>query len=551
MRKSALILAVLVAWAPDAGAARRHRRVRRGAPAAKARAVSAPPAEADAAPAESAAAPAEAGAPPVEAAPAPAPRKKAPRLSAEPSAEPGEAAPAATGTAAHPEKGGLRIDAVPAGDALSDLGLKTGDLLMTLDSAAVKTGADLARTLASRRPGDRTWAVVMRGEQVIGLETPFSSPAPAAARSAEALSPREEAAREGHLEAAKAQAAAPLRLLSAPELAVPSGERLWLRFPAGLPSALGPGDVVQGETAAPLASDRKLDFLAVPPGSRVWLQALASDEDGPIRTVRLHAYKIALLGGRTYPLSAIPSAAAGSGAFARVSAGGTLVTTAGDAQKNILGPDWTLQFRLLEPLTLREPEGYYRSGPGLWMKEVYESGVRALEVTHVIPGRSAERAGLKPGDRVYSVDGDAAARLGFASALDKLYGPVGSEVALRVTRRSGARQETLKLARGAAWRQGYGLRLRRDGENIMVQDSAAGSPAAAAGIRSGMLLLRVGDREAPGLDRAALKALLEGEGDDAVDFVLSAGSKEKTYTLARGWYPVPLKLDAKPAPYAP
>ncbi len=63
-------------------------------------------------------------------------------------------------------------------------------------------------------------------------------------------------------------------------------------------------------------------------------------------------------------------------------------------------------------------------------------------------------------------------------------------------------------------------------------------------------LVRVGDTDASGLDRSALKALLDGEEDGAVQFVFAAeGAKDKSYTLARGWYASPVKLELKNIPY--
>ncbi|MDE2292326.1 MAG: PDZ domain-containing protein, partial [Elusimicrobia bacterium] len=215
-----------------------------------------------------------------------------------------------------------------------------------------------------------------------------------------------------------------------------------------------------------------------------------------------------------------------------------------------LGPQWSVQLRLLAPLTLYEPESYYRAGPGLWLKEVSESGLRALEVTRVTPGRSADHAGLKPGDRVYGVDGTASSRLGFADALDKLYGAPGTSVSLRVVRRGSSRPEELKLVRGAWWRRGYGLRLRREGDSIVVEEATAGSPSGAAGVKRGDALLQVSGQDAAGLDRNALRDLLETDGV-AVEFVFSDGTEKRAAKLTRDWYSSTLSPDLQPAPYAP
>ncbi|MBI3296616.1 MAG: PDZ domain-containing protein [Elusimicrobia bacterium] len=521
MRPLALVVALLTALAPAADAADGPRRPRRGLPRTAPVAAPAEPAPE----------------PPL--APSFLPKKPAGRV-------PGGLA--AMGL--QPERGALRVDAAPAFGALSALELREGDLLTHVAGARTDAERDLREALAAWHPGERLWAVVLRSGEPVGLETAFVAPLSAPSRAADALTAREEAVRDASLAAARS--GDPLELLSYPRLSIPAGERLWLKFPEGLSSALKAGDVVVAETAAPLAADKKLDFLAIPPGSKVWLNAVSARDEGPVRAVRLHAFKIGLAGGRVYPLSALPAAIAGSGAFARVTPGGTLVTAPEDDAKLALGEDWTLQVRLLEPLTLSEPEAYFRAGPGLWVKEVGEGSEKALEITLVVPGRSADHAGLKAGDRVYSVNGKAASRLGFAASLDALYGAPGSAAALRVARRANTKPETLKLQRGASWRRGYGLRLRRDGDLIVCQEVSPGSPAAAAGVKAGARLIRVAENAAPDLDRAALKALLEGTDDAAREFVFATdGGKEKTLMLSRGWYPVTVTINAKPVPYAP
>lgn len=540
-----LMAAVLLASTAEA---RRPRRGRKAAPVQAAEAAQAPEPAADAGeapaplkPSMAPAAPKRRAAQPPASAPLPAP------AASDGAAERGTAE--APGLALRPVSKGLAVDAPALAGPLSEVGLLAGDLLTEVNGRPTRSVSEVKAALASAPRGDRVWAVYLRDGLPKSGETKFAFPAASPERSGDALTPKEEAARQSHLEAAQAAAAKPLASLAYPAVSIGAGEKLWIRFPEGLRRAAA-GDVVTAETAAPMAADRKLDFLAVPPGSKVWLSVLSSREDGPATVLRLHAYKLQLAGGRAYPLSAVPTAAAGSGEFVRVTAAGSIVTTPAESDKNLLGPAWSLQLRLLEPLALAEPESYYRAGPGLWVKEVSESaGAKAFEVTLVASGRSAERAGLKPGDRVHSVAGDSAARLSFAQALDRLYGPQGSDVAVRVTRRGESRSETMNLRRGAAWRQGYGLRLRRDGESVIAQDPAPESPAAKSGVKNGMRLVRVGDADAAGLDRTALKALLEGEGDAPVEFVFSADGKEKPHRLSREWYPSPVKLDAKTVPY--
>lgn len=438
----------------------------------------------------------------------------------------------------------------PASGSLRELGLENGDDLRFLGAFPVISPDDAEKAVSDWRPAERLWASVLRDGKAVPLETSFSAPERAAARDLAVLTPKEEAARQSYLEATAS--GKPFAELSYPSLSLPAGERLWVRFPKGLPADLNPGDVVEAETSAPLAADRKLDFLAIPPGSKVWLEAVSSSEDGPARAVRLHAYKLSLAGGRTYPFSALPAAAAGSGAFVRVTPGGTVVTSPGGETRTALGPEWNIQLRLLSPLVLAEPETTYRAGPGLWVKEVRESGARALEVTMVVAGRSAERAGLKAGDRVYSIESNAAARLDFSSALAALYGTRGTDCVLRVTRRGGPRSETVRLKRGAAWKRGFGLRLRRDGESVLVNEVSEGSPAAKAGVRPGMSLKSLAGTPAPGLDRAAMRSLLDSDGDARVDFVFSEdGGRERAYSLSKDWYATDLSPEVSKTAYSP
>lgn len=555
MKNFALLTALLLAFTPGNADAKRPSR-------GKARkAVVSKPAQ-EAPPLDVVAAAEEAPAPEADASSnsesAPADERETPPapsfLPKKPASHSSKAAPKASlgglaGLAVIADHGALRVEAVPAYGALSELNLEAQDLITHAGGNGMDAEEDIRSALKDWRPGDRLWAVALREGSPVGLETPFITPVPAAPRVANVLTRREEAAREAALEAART--GTPLDSLVYPNITVPAGEKLWIKFAQGLPSSLRAGDVVTAETAAPLAADKKLDFLAVPPGSKVWLSALSVRDEGPVRAIRLHAYKIALAGGRVYSLSALPCSIAGGGAYARITPGGTLVTAPGEGAKVSLGPDWTVQVRLLAALTLSEPESFYRAGPGLWVKEVGENTARALEITVVVSGRSADRAGLKAGDRIYSINGTATSHTGFAAALSTFYGQPGSDVTLRVQRPGEARSDTVKLQRGASWRRGYGLRLRREGDSIVAQEASPGSPAAAAGVKAGIRLLRVGDKAAVELDRAALRALLEGEDEGALEFVFEGGDgKEKSKMLTRSWYPSTVKVDAKPAPYA-
>jgi hypothetical protein len=235
-------------------------------------------------------------------------------------------------------------------------------------------------------------------------------------------------------------------------------QAFWVRFPGGLPAGLKKGDEVAAEAATGLTTDGALDFLAVPPKSRVWARVLSASDDGDVRTVRLVFYKLLPSGGRVYPilgavtaLSAVPAAD-----LARVSTGGTLVAAVplppADGKKDrskdlILDEDARLRLRLLDPVLLTEPPSWWRAGPGLWLKTATDSaGRRRFQVTHIVAGRSAAAMGLKVGDLLDAVGGRSAERMDFEEALDALYGPPGTNVKVSVARAAGP--QFLELTRG-------------------------------------------------------------------------------------------------------
>lgn len=61
----------------------------------------------------------------------------------------------------------------------------------------------------------------------------------------------------------------------------------------------------------------------------------------------------------------------------------------------------------------------------------------ALVVQQVLPGGGAAEVGLAPGDGLLSIDGEAAARLGFAGGIERIRGPEGTSVRLEVRRADG------------------------------------------------------------------------------------------------------------------
>lgn len=351
---------------------------------------------------------------------------------------------------------GLVVSFVRSGSRAEKAGLKAGDQLLRLDGAAASR-SKVAAALRAWTPGTRLPIIVRRGLEVLSLET---APVPAAgdyARGDKDLSAHEKSLAAERSAQAASGGRAVVKAMAPLTVPVRADQGLWLRFPKGLPAGLKKGDEVVAEAATGLTVDASLDFLAVPPGSKVRDRVLDAVDDGQTRTVRLAFYALDLAGGGTYTTLGYATAVSGDQRMARVGPGGTLVAAAPlpDAKRRapepVLDADARLRVRLLDPLVIDEPPSFWRAGPGVWVKTVEASGRRLFEVTHAISGRSAESAGLKVGDRLDAIGGRPAEKLDFAEAIDRLYGKPGSDVEVSV---AGGKSRVLKLKRGLRWAGG-------------------------------------------------------------------------------------------------
>lgn len=361
------------------------------------------------------------------------------------------------GTALGAQDDGLVVAAVRPGSRAEAAGLKPGDRLLRVDDAT----ADAAKAAASLRawqPGTRLSLVVRRGLEVRALDTEIAPPARDYARGDKELSEYEKGLSSERAAQALASGRAVLKAVGPLTVPVRSDQGLWTRFTKGLPAGLKKGDEVVAESATGLTVDSSLDFLAVPPGTKLRGRVLDASDDGETRTARLAFYALDLNGGGTYATLGAAVAVSGDQRVARVGAGGTLVAAAPlpDAKRRspepLLDADARLRVKILEPLVIDEPPSYWRAGPGLWVKTVEDSGKRLFEVTHAIAGRSAEAAGLKIGDRLDSIGGRSTEKMDFAEAIDRLYGAPGSDV--EVTVAHGGKSDSVKLKRGVKWAAG-------------------------------------------------------------------------------------------------
>ncbi len=360
------------------------------------------------------------------------------------------------GAALVPQDDGLLVAAVRPGSRADLAGLKAGDQLMRVDGA-VATRAKAASALRLWTPGTRLSLVVRRGLAVLPLETAAVPAAKDYARGDKELSDSEEALAVVRSSQAVADGRAVVRLTGPLTVSVRTDQGLWTRFPKGLPAGLKKGDELVAEAATGLTVDATLDYLAVPPGSKIRARVLDAVDDGETRVVRLAFYAIDLNGGGTYTTLGYATAVSGDQRMARVGAGGSLVAAAPlpDAKRRgtepVLDTDARLRVRLLDPLVIDEPPVYWRTGPGLWVKTVENNGKRLFEITHAIAGRSADNAGLKIGERFDAIGGKATEKMDFAEAIDRLYGAPGTEVEVSVMRQKST---PIKLKRGLRWASG-------------------------------------------------------------------------------------------------
>ena len=344
----------------------------------------------------------------------------------------------------------------------SELGVLPQDRLVYLNAAAAHSRAAAAQAWRAWDRGARLSAVLLRGSRTVPVQSPPLGEEPAFTRGPKELSLVEDLRRTERLEQAAQAAewsvahAPPLRVL------IPARQSLWIRFPAGIPETVAASDVLEGEVTMAVANDANMDFLCVPPHSKVWGKVVQTSASDGTRSLRIHFFKAALSGGHFVPISARLTDAAGEQPVVRVSPGGTLVvgdSVATDPKKRrrrLLEPAMRLRLELLEPLVITEPPQFYSAGPGFWINTKETETGWVFKVTLLISGRSAEKEGLRVGDIITEIAGRAAGNLDFSSALAAIYGPPGTTVQIVVLKPGAAESEarTLELKRGVRFTDG-------------------------------------------------------------------------------------------------
>ena len=457
----------------------------------------------------------------------------------------------AFGMSASKTEGSLRILHIRRGSPAEELGLKPRDTVFTLNGRRTRTPHAAAQALRSWKPTTRLSAVVSRIDskqdiakgradlrgKLIRLESSPRHWPRAIERDAEILGPREAARAQKHIAAAQESTTAPLKTLKAPSFRVATGERVWIRFPNGIPQSIQSGDVIEGETSTAMAADKTLDFLVIPQGSRVWAQVVSSRAKKGARIVRLVVFKIGLNGGKTYPCTAMVKAISGTDSSIQVTSGGSLIAAPDDEDPILLPKKRNLQIEFRKDLVILEPVDYYKSGPGLWIRTVSGSAGKHYEISHVIRGRSAHAAGLKKGDRVTHIDGRPVYRLGFSNSIRRLYGSPGTNVELKTLRASARSSERVRLQRGAGYRKGYGLTLSSGKDGAYVLRIDENSPAYKAGIRRGYRVDSIDETELAGLGKRKIKDLLKSTDTPRKIVFKPRDKKRRTESIRAVAYP--------------
>jgi len=108
-----------------------------------------------------------------------------------------------------------------------------------------------------------------------------------------------------------------------------------------------------------------------------------------------------------------------------------------------------------------------------------DSGTPELFVDRVVPEGPAASAGVRSGDRIYSIEGTTTAGMSVAEAARRLRGPTGASIALRVGENGRVRDVTItRVAPSDLWNRAAAQRPT-GGERVHASDVA---PAAAGAV---------------------------------------------------------------------
>jgi hypothetical protein len=356
------------------------------------------------------------------------------------------------GISVRAQAGVLRVSAVTPGLLADSVGIRKGDHLLYLNGRKITSRDSVDGALTALTGNARLSAVIERKGRVVPLFPPGAEIAAEPLRPAGSLTVREEQLQAKQLmNASRRASSGPPRSRT---FQISAEEKTWVRFNKGLPKSMTLGQTLEGETTTPMVTNKQLDYLALPRGSKIWATVAAINENDGVFRVRLHIYKIRPPGGRIYAISAVISGIGGDDSRYRISQGGSILAAPPEDDILIASPKRNFRITFLEPLQLHEPDSYYRAGPGLWLRSRGTGAQQVYEVTQVLPGRSAHHAGLQTGDRIYRFGGHPANILTFGAAIDRLYGDRGTHINVDFMRGPDARKMKVSLQRGVYWKEG-------------------------------------------------------------------------------------------------
>jgi C-terminal processing protease CtpA/Prc len=94
----------------------------------------------------------------------------------------------------------------------------------------------------------------------------------------------------------------------------------------------------------------------------------------------------------------------------------------------------------IDPISTITPRAYNRSG-----LDLQKDSPQSFIVTKVMPESAATVAGIKPRDRILSINGHPASQLGRTDVLVTFAGPAGSDVDVLVVPKEGGKAQSQRL----------------------------------------------------------------------------------------------------------
>ena len=172
-----------------------------------------------------------------------------------------------------------------------------------------------------------------------------------------------------------------------------------------------------------------------------------------------------------------------------------------------------------------------------WFGARVKAGSSPLVVTTVQPESPADRAGLKPGDAILLLNGKAPKS--FLDFADALAANAGMEERLTLQHGLERRESTVRLVpeksvfNSDMIRRKLGLNLEWKAEGLIISAVETNSPAATAGLLSGMLVKQVDDQPPPADMTALAKLVYAKKNGEPLRLDVAAWQHTGTFNVLR------------------